>query len=59
MSDLVLVAVIAAVPATIGAFVGMWNARKIEDVHVAVNSRLSELLALTAKAAHAEGKAEK
>ncbi len=63
MSDLVLVALISALPPTIvaaGAIViGIMNKRGIEDLHVAVNSRLTELLELTAKSARAEGKADR
>ena len=35
--------------------VSLRNARKIEEVHLAVNSRLSELLALTERSARAQG----
>lgn len=37
------------------AGIGYWNSRSIKEVHVMVNSRLSELLALTKKSSHAEG----
>ncbi len=59
MSDVVIVALIGALPATLGVCLGLVNRQKIEAVHIAVNSRLTELLELTAKSSHAEGKADK
>jgi hypothetical protein len=55
MSDIVWVAVIAAVPATVSALLGVRNSRKIEDLHLIVNSRLSELLMITRISSFAEG----
>jgi hypothetical protein len=46
--------------ALFGLIVGLRNQRKIQEVHVLFNSRMTELLKLTASAAHAKGvKAEK
>jgi hypothetical protein len=58
------VAMISALPpslvALFGLIVGLRNQRKIQEVHVLFNSRMTELLKLTASAAHAKGvKAEK
>jgi hypothetical protein len=55
MTDAVLVAIVAAVPSTLAAVLGLVNRRKIGDVQVSVDGRLSELLALTAKSSRAEG----
>lgn len=48
----------------LAAIASLWSSRKnkasIQEVHVALNSRLTELLKMTASASHAEGvKAEK
>ena len=45
MSDAVLVAIITALPALCAAIVGIVNHFAIHDVHVSLNSRLSELIA--------------
>jgi|HubBroStandDraft_5_1064220.scaffolds.fasta_scaffold1040828_1 hypothetical protein len=43
----------------IGAIISSWlNGRKIQEVHVGINSRLTELLRLKGIASHAEGKQE-
>ena len=55
MSDLVWVAAIAAVPSTLAALVGLLNHRKIDEVGLRVNGRLTELLHLTATSSKAEG----
>jgi len=55
MSDIVLVALIAAVPGTIGAVTGLRNSRKITDVHKGMNSRFDEALAEARRAAEALG----
>ncbi len=40
----------------VGAFaISMWNTWRIRELHVVVNSRLTELLQVTALAARAEG----
>jgi hypothetical protein len=59
MTDVVIVALIAAVPATIvgtgGLILGFMNRRKLGDVEQKVDGRLTELLELTRKSSHAEG----
>lgn len=57
MSDAVIIALVAAMPGVLATVVGVVNRRSIAELHIAVNSRLTELLELTAKAARAEGKA--
>ena len=56
MSDVVLVAIVAAIPSTLAAILGFMNRQKIDEVQVAVDGRLTELLELTAKSSRAEGK---
>lgn len=55
----IIIAAIAATPPTIMALAAFIKAkgasRKIEELHVLVNSRLSELLAATAAANKSEG----
>lgn len=55
MTDVVQVALIAAVPATIGALVGLVNGGRLKGLHYELNSRLDELLATTRRLSHAEG----
>jgi len=55
MTDVVAVALIAAVPATLGAIVGMINKTKLGQVSNQIDGRLTELLDITRKASHAEG----
>jgi hypothetical protein len=59
MTDAVKVALIVATPPTIvafGAFItSIWNHTKIGQLHVIVNSRLTELLTETRIASRAEG----
>ena len=54
--------VIAALPGTIAALgaliTSLRNASKIQEVHLSVNSRLTELINATKIASHAEGLAE-
>jgi len=65
VSDLVLVALITAIPGTIAAIVS-WDGRrtakvavsKVDDLHVIVNDRLTQLLASTATSAKLEGVSE-
>lgn len=45
MTDAVMVAIIAAVPASLGAAVGILNGRKADKIHVLVNSNLSQVKA--------------
>jgi hypothetical protein len=62
MSDPVQIALIAGVPPTLVAAAALvasvLNHKKIQELHVIVNSRLTELLNETRIASHAEGKAE-
>jgi hypothetical protein len=66
MTDTVVVAIVAAVPACLAAIVSVFNRAKIEEVHGLVNARLTqvmadlasareELRALTERASFAEG----
>jgi hypothetical protein len=48
-------AIIAAVFAGVAAVLSAINRGKINEVHVALNSRLTQLIDQTSKAAHAEG----
>lgn len=50
MSDVVLVAIIAAIPATLGAVLGMMNRKTINCVHHAVNGDRAEMKAQLAAA---------
>lgn len=55
VSDVVLVAAIAAVPATIGAIVGMINRNKLHEVGERMNGRLDQILELTRAQGFAAG----
>jgi len=46
---------VVAIPAFASVVVAMRNSRKLSDMHVLVNSRLSELLSVSARAERAEG----
>ncbi len=60
MTEAVKVAIIVAIPPTLAAPVGMFaslrNGKKVAELHVLVNSRLTQLLNLTASSSRAEGK---
>ncbi len=62
MTDLVKVALISALPSTILAagtlIAAIRNGFKTDAVHLAVNSRLSELLEVTRSSSHAKGVAD-
>jgi hypothetical protein len=62
MSDPVLIAIIAAIPPTVVAggavILGMANRRGIKDLHIDVNSRMTQLLEQKGIAAKAEGRRE-
>lgn len=58
MSDTVLIAIIAAVPGTLAAVLGVLNHRRIEKLDVHVDGRLTELLESTAKQQRLEGHEE-
>lgn len=55
-------AIIASIPPTLAAIaalvLGIRNGRKVSDLHVLVNSRLTELLDSSSSAARAQGKEE-
>lgn len=57
---LTLIAVLTALPPTIAAvaalMVAMRNDRKITEIHIGLNGRLTELLEASKIAAHAEGR---
>jgi hypothetical protein len=59
MSEPIQIAIIVSVPPTIvslGACITAVKARKaIKEVHISLNSRLDQLIALTKKTAFAEG----
>ena len=63
MNPIVLAAVIAAIPPTLVAIVvvdvtirgQVKSQEKIQQVHIEINSRMTQLLDLTSKASHAEG----
>lgn len=59
MSDAVIVGIIAAAPPALLALAALVNSirngKAVKEVHLAVNSRLDELVKLTRKDAHAEG----
>lgn len=51
-------AAIVALAAVGALMVSIYNATQINNVHILMNSRLSELLELTKEAANAEGRLE-
>jgi len=55
MSDVVIVAIIAAIPGTIAAVLGLFNRMKLGVVGERVDGRLTELLELTRKSSKADG----
>jgi hypothetical protein len=59
MSDAVIIALIVAVPTTLTALasliVSLRNGRKLEQVHVATNSKMDLLLAVTGASEKAKG----
>ena len=59
MTDAVKIALITATGAASPGMIWGWiNFRKIRELHVIVNSRLTELLKVRGEASFAEGKAE-
>ncbi len=58
MSDLVVVAIITAVPSVVAAVCTLINQKKLREIHIDLNGRLTELLVSTGAASHAEGKVE-
>ena len=63
MSDLITVALIAVVPPMMVALLslrsGIKSGRKLDEIHVMVNSRMDELLAVTRQLARMENKIQK
>ena len=55
MTDLVKAVAIAATPGVVASILGVLNRWAVKDVHVAVNSRLDQLIDLTKQVAHAAG----
>lgn len=63
MNPIVVAAIIAAFPPTLVAFISIFvtirgqskTEQKMQQVHVEINSRMTQLLELTSKASHAEG----
>ncbi len=53
------IALIASVGAVIAASISAWasivNSSKIQDVHIAINSRMDQLIEVTKAASHAAG----
>ena len=58
MKDVVVVALIAAVPGTVAAVASILNRQKITAVHHELNSRLTEFIEQAKKLGHSEGIAE-
>ena len=58
MTDVVIVAAIAAVPACLAAIVGLFNRTKLQQVETRMDGRLDELLVLTRTESFAAGKKE-
>jgi hypothetical protein len=58
MSDVVVVAIIAASPGIIATIVGLLNRAAVKDVHLSLNSRLDKMIELSANVAHAKGVAD-
>ena len=58
----IIVASIAAIPPTIAAVASIWvswrNSDKLDDIHITLNSRLTQLLQQTSMASRAAGKVE-
>jgi hypothetical protein len=53
-----IAACIAALAAVLGAARSFFNGRGIQEMHLSMNSRLSQLIEATRAQAHAEGRAE-
>jgi hypothetical protein len=62
MSETLIVAIVAAVPlvltSTANLITALRTKKAVQELHLAVNSRLTELLDQTAKASHADGVVE-
>jgi hypothetical protein len=58
MTDAIIVAIIAGVPGTLAALLGVFNRAKLGQVSAQVDGRLTELLELTKKTSKSEGAKE-
>jgi hypothetical protein len=47
---------IEAAPAILAALISLYTVRKVQQVHISINSRFDEWMAATKKASYAEGK---
>jgi hypothetical protein len=60
INENIIIAIVSATPPTLVALLawltGKENARAIKDIHISINSRMTELLAATKGQATAEGK---
>ena len=52
------IAICTLLTAAIGVFMAFRNKKSIQEIKISVDGRLEELLALTKKSSHAEGKVE-
>lgn len=48
-------ALVTFATAALALYASWRNGQEIQEIHISINSRMDELLALTKKAAHAEG----
>jgi hypothetical protein len=55
MSDVVVVAIVAAVPGLVASVLAYLTRRNLSAVETKVDGRLTQLLELTQKSSHAEG----
>jgi hypothetical protein len=62
MTEAVQVALVVAIPGTIGslaavlAAIGAWrNSVKLNEIHIDMDGRFTQMLAMTKQASHAEG----
>jgi hypothetical protein len=57
MTDVVLIAIVAAVPASLAAVVGLFNRTKLAQVETRMDGRLDELLTISKAQSYTLGKA--
>jgi len=55
MSDVVVVAIVAAIPGVVAAVVSLFNHQKLQSVEIQMDGRLSQLLEITKNASYASG----
>jgi hypothetical protein len=62
MSDVLIIALVTSTVPTLAAmasiYVSLKNSDKLHELHLSLNSRLDQFLALTAASSHAEGVAD-